>query len=56
MTGYPSEIEISLTICKKPIIKKYTFATFENYSKRFLGTNVNNVYLVVLILLSHMSN
>jgi hypothetical protein len=32
ITGYPPEMEMIGIICMKVIIKKYTFAAFENYS------------------------
>jgi hypothetical protein len=33
----------------KQIIKKYTFATFENYSYKFFGKNVKRVYFEVVM-------
>ena len=47
ITGCPPDIDISLIIYKNPIIKKYTFANFENYSIRLMGKKDNKVYFEV---------
>jgi hypothetical protein len=49
ITGFPAEIEIIEIICIKEIIKKYTFAAFENYSYKFFGRNVTTVYFDVVM-------
>lgn len=36
-------------ICIKLMIKKYTFAAFENYSYKFFGKNVKSVYFEVVM-------
>ena len=36
------------TSCNRMRKRKYAFASFVNWKKRFLGRNVNNVYFVVL--------
>jgi hypothetical protein len=51
ITGAPPEIDMLACICIIPINKKYIFANFENYSSKFFGINVSNVYLLVDILL-----
>jgi len=47
ITGWPPEIDISLIIYRKPIIKKYTLASLENYSIMLMGKNDKQVYLEV---------
>lgn len=50
MTGYPPVIEICGITCNSIMNKKYTLASLENCSKRFLGIKVRIEYLEVLIL------
>jgi len=47
--GAPLVMDIEFIICMNVIIRKYTFASFLNYSKMFLGKKVNTVYFAVLI-------
>lgn len=49
ITGLLLEIEMTGMICIKLMIKKYTFAAFENYSYKFFGKNVKSVYFEVVM-------
>ena len=48
----PRVIEIAWIVCMPELSKKYKFAALLNCTSKLNGTKVNNVYLVVLILLS----
>jgi hypothetical protein len=52
ITGTPFVIDIISIVYRTAITRKYTLAIFENYSNRFSGTNVKNVYFDVRIRLS----
>ena len=49
IAGLPFDIDMSGMIYMNVIIRKYTFAAFENWIIKFLNRKVNSVYLVVVI-------
>lgn len=52
ITGNPPETLILLIICIIPIIRKYTFGTFENWTIKFKGMKFQKLYFEVCIELS----